>query len=421
MPEKLHGNDEGCCADFNKDIQEKRQKRRSNPQPWILLKFAIFLTLGIIGFATYVYVDRLCIPMLIRKPDAMGDRVFGVVFLVVFGVLLTMVLWAYAKVCFTSPGFAKDYVQPTPRPEVPSWNNADDIGGQPYHHDSSSNSPTQANLAPPPHVHDTVPSPASDRSTSQSETTSSPSRAKSTHEQKPPGPERRPPSTPILLPAYRYCGREGFVKPLRAHHCRACGKCVLKYDHHCPWIGQCVGARNHKFFLQFVFWGLLFCAWTFSTLLAFIVLPRNRENLDILKVVIVVLSGLFGVFTLIMFGTHVRFLLLNITTVEQMKMQDMKDQESAILAETYSMCAFAKKRESQVQWDEEWGRPAFEGNMWWLGSGRKNWESVMGKSVWSWFLPIGNTESDGLNYPVNPRFDDQGRWRKRIDWPEHLR
>jgi len=68
---------EACCADFNNDIQEKRRKRRSKPQPWILLKFAVFLTLGITGFTTYVYVGRFCIPMVTRKPGAMGDRVFG--------------------------------------------------------------------------------------------------------------------------------------------------------------------------------------------------------------------------------------------------------------------------------------------------------------------------------------------------------
>jgi len=70
-------NKEARCADFNKDIQENRRKRRSKPQPWVLLKFAVFLTLGIIGFATYVYVGRFCIPMVTRKPGAMGGRVFG--------------------------------------------------------------------------------------------------------------------------------------------------------------------------------------------------------------------------------------------------------------------------------------------------------------------------------------------------------
>ena len=34
---------------------------------------------------------------------------------------------------------------------------------------------------------------------------------------------RRPPTTPVLLPQYRYCYKDGFIKPFRAHHCRACG------------------------------------------------------------------------------------------------------------------------------------------------------------------------------------------------------
>lgn len=99
-------------------------------------------------------------------------------------------------------------------------------------------------------------------------------------------------------------------------------------------------------------------------------------------------SGLFGVFTFLMSGTHIRLILLNVTTVEQMKIRDMKEYESDMLAEKYSMCAFAKKRKVRTQWDEEWGRPALEGNIWWLGSGRKNWESVMGKSIWCWFREL---------------------------------
>ena len=34
---------------------------------------------------------------------------------------------------------------------------------------------------------------------------------------------RRPPTHPALLPEYRYCDRDGLVKPMRAHHCRSCG------------------------------------------------------------------------------------------------------------------------------------------------------------------------------------------------------
>lgn len=36
-------------------------------------------------------------------------------------------------------------------------------------------------------------------------------------------------------------------------------------------------------------------------------------------------------------------------------------------------------------------------------------------------VPVGRGLSDGLTYPVNPRFDAEGRWRRRADWPEELR
>jgi palmitoyltransferase len=39
----------------------------------------------------------------------------------------------------------------------------------------------------------------------------------------------------------------------------------------------------------------------------------------------------------------------------------------------------------------------------------------------SFQVPIGKAENDGLDYPVNPRFDDRGQWRKRTEWPPHLR
>ena len=34
---------------------------------------------------------------------------------------------------------------------------------------------------------------------------------------------RTPSKTPVLRPENRYCQKDGFLKPYRTHHCRACG------------------------------------------------------------------------------------------------------------------------------------------------------------------------------------------------------
>ena len=37
------------------------------------------------------------------------------------------------------------------------------------------------------------------------------------------------------------------------------------------------------------------------------------------------------------------------------------------------------------EWDREWGSIGKEGNIWWLGSGKKEWVDVMGMNAWGWF------------------------------------
>lgn len=50
----------------------------------------------------------------------------------------------------------------------------------------------------------------------------------------------------------QFCGQcQGFKAP-RSHHCRRCGRCVMKMDHHCPWINTCVGHKNHGHFIAFL-------------------------------------------------------------------------------------------------------------------------------------------------------------------------
>lgn len=182
-----------------------------------------------------------------------------------------------------------------------------------------------------------------------------------------------------------------------------------------------------------------------------------------------VISGVFFLFTVSLLAAHTRLLLLNLTTVEELPILRMKARERATLAREFGfwnyrsvrfpilfgtaessggyshiVCGNREKEATQKRWDKEWGRIGREGNLWFLGSLRENWESVMGKAKLGWFRrsphfahpsrhlltsfhnfvvpiaasPIGD---DGLSYVPNPRFSEEGFWRRRKYWPRELR
>ncbi|KAI0324507.1 zf-DHHC-domain-containing protein [Cubamyces sp. BRFM 1775] len=504
-----------CCG-VVEEAREKRAARRQKAQPWIIRKFAIFMTIGLTSYALYVYIGRLCVPMIRRDSDALGGRGMGIGFLVVFCIFGLMAIWTYEKIVFTSPGYAKHYVQKSPPPVIknacPTWWDTDseaELAASRYqseHPPATSNEPKEqerrhaqsstrsrstnhdggerhastnsrrkasenghaetrdqnvgitdaippvaavrakatADKGPTPrperHGHSRSlsssqrhppPSSSEDQAhpPSQPEAESHiqplPGTASAEGEQKPMMFTRKPPTTPIMLPEYRYCHKDGFQKPLRAHHCRACGTCVLKYDHHCPWIGQCVGARNHRFFVVFIFWALWFWAWTFATLVGLNARAASVRtdlfDVDPQQVAIMVLSGLFVLFTTALLWTHVDMICHGQSTVESLGVRRMHEREQRVLKRLHSWWDFRGKRQTRKQWDAEWGRVGKEGHPWWLGSARANWEATMGAKAWMWFLPIGKSPDDGLSYELNPRFDAEGRWRPRKEWPEELR
>ncbi|CAF1649233.1 unnamed protein product, partial [Adineta ricciae] len=63
---------------------------------------------------------------------------------------------------------------------------------------------------------------------------------------------------------YTKCFKCDVMRPPRAHHCKICDKCVLRFDHHCPWINNCVGYRNHVHFVLFCIYMTMIAA--FSTI-----------------------------------------------------------------------------------------------------------------------------------------------------------
>ena len=65
-----------CCG-VVQEATEKSRRRREQPQSWLTLKFAVGLTVGIIGYASYVYIGRFCEPMIRKNHGALGGRRVG--------------------------------------------------------------------------------------------------------------------------------------------------------------------------------------------------------------------------------------------------------------------------------------------------------------------------------------------------------
>ncbi|ETW80032.1 hypothetical protein HETIRDRAFT_477622 [Heterobasidion irregulare TC 32-1] len=173
-----------------------------------------------------------------------------------------------------------------------------------------------------------------------------------------------------------------------------------------------------------MFWALLFCLWTFSTLVGLNARANAAQGMSVSvdpqHIVVIALAGLFALFTAIMLITHVTLISGNYTTVEHMSMRTMKEKERDMLSQVHPIWAISAKKRTVSEWDREWGKMETEGNLWYLGSVRAHWELVMGTNAWTWFLPVGRGTSDGVTFERNPRFDAKGRWMPRREWPAEL-
>lgn len=193
-------------------------------------------------------------------------------------------------------------------------------------------------------------------------------------------PENRPGMT------HRYCNYCNIVKPMRAHHCSICKKCVLKMDHHCPWVNTCVGWRNHKHFLLFLFY-----MWTASGYYITICWSESRQMLfgrvtetNLYLIAIVLAFSAFVAVSLFL-GWTTFLMVTNHTTIE-----------------FYTVCA---KKDKQNPFN--------------LGFWR-NCEEVFGTQgrfpVLSWFMPsIAPPPGDGCIYPMQVNGDIKNEGNQKFN------
>ncbi|GHJ87259.1 hypothetical protein NliqN6_3661 [Naganishia liquefaciens] len=105
---------------FKQRIQINEQRAREKagrPDPWVTRKFFVAAVYALVVYAYYVFVGRLCVPMLQRKGDARGSVGEGAGLLVGFNVLWLMFIWTYSRIAFTSPGWATQAVPKAAEPE----------------------------------------------------------------------------------------------------------------------------------------------------------------------------------------------------------------------------------------------------------------------------------------------------------------
>lgn len=124
----------------------------------------------------------------------------------------------------------------------------------------------------------------------------------------------------------KYCKKCKAFKPIRAHHCSICSRCIVKMDHHCPWVNNCVGIGNHKLFLLFLFWINVMCDYSLLLIAcryAFCMLGRTdcsgSDDGNLCIILLMVEAALFGLFTLCMMGDQSTVVTTNQTQIDRLK------------------------------------------------------------------------------------------------------
>ncbi|KAF3259700.1 palmitoyltransferase pfa5 [Orbilia oligospora] len=310
---------------------------------WTARFMPVMLT-GMAGYATYVFVVRLCIkyllnpppidtilpnttniPIIVEKTNTSTPRTATAIGLIV-GYLIFLIFMgsAYFRLVFTvltNPGFT---------PLGPSAYGTSGEGKEAWTAPVSSGSTNEKGGAPP-------------SANSNSRLTGSPQAVPVTNgsvtlntgfqtlSSRPAGQQQtalRQPLTQVFLRdvflcdsngEVRWCGRCGNYKPDRTHHCSEVGRCVENFDHFCPWVGGVVGLTSYKFFFQFVGYGTLYCVYTLICMAIFFQEKVSRygfQQNDGHWVAIIAMGGFFGLFILGMFITNIQMIYWGSTTIE---------------------------------------------------------------------------------------------------------
>jgi len=212
----------------------------------------------------------------------------------------------------------------------------------------------------------------------------------------------------------RWCSSCCNWKMDRAHHCSEIERCVKKMDHYCPWVGGIVAETSFKFFVQFTSYTAIHCAIVIvAAVICFQSKVRNDEGIDGVIIGALAVAALFGLFTFTMTATSIRYILVNLTTIDYLKSKNVVHQlairvpQGTRPSQSYNVITYPLPKstdttnptlqtittESSSPRDQLATRTfaivktEMGENPWNLGYYR-NWKSVMGDNLIDWLLPI---------------------------------
>ncbi|KAI5124516.1 hypothetical protein M0805_003040 [Coniferiporia weirii] len=125
----------------------------------------------------------------------------------------------------------------------------------------------------------------------------------------------------------KYCQTCRIYRPPRSSHCRMCDNCVDGCDHHCQWVNNCVGRRNYTSFILLLTSATLTLCLIICTSALHLVIQAHNEHLNVQQslrrgagsAVVFLLSAIMIWPVGGLLGYHMRLLLLNLTTIEQIR------------------------------------------------------------------------------------------------------
>ncbi|PPQ63280.1 hypothetical protein CVT24_006805 [Panaeolus cyanescens] len=132
----------------------------------------------------------------------------------------------------------------------------------------------------------------------------------------------------------KYCPTCKIYRPPRSSHCKMCDNCVDDCDHHCQWVNNCVGRRNYTTFFILLLSATLTCILIICTSAIHLYLATHRshntfrqtlatgQGIGSAIVFCLSISVVWPIGALLSY--HMRLLLLNITTIEQIRNQAHK-------------------------------------------------------------------------------------------------